>query len=437
MRPPAKLDADFVLRPLMSAGKTIYLDANATSRPRPCLVRVLSELVADEGLRNASSVHALGRKARARLNQARRAVLAVLNGGEIPRDQRLFFTSGGTEGCNTLVFGFLGPMTALAAAPAHVISTAIEHPAVLESLTVLARSGWSITRIAPAKSGAFAVEAVVEAVRPETALVTLMAANNETGAIQPVVECARALRASGYRGVITSDATQLVGKSTLTARELFAAGVNAIAVSGHKVGAPSGIGAVVLATGDTECCYSFEPLLHGGPQESYDRPGTENLFGALAFGEVCRELAPTLAESLHERRVLRERLWRSVRQIPDVFRLTPEDESGVERALANTLLLRCVGCRGDDLVVALDLAGVAASTGSACASGKQGVSHVLTAMGYDSTAAREVVRLSLDWDTTSEQVDRAAEVLGAVVTRMRTVQGGEHLARNSALEGAR
>lgn len=407
--------------------RIIYLDANATSRLRPCVSGVLEEFAGDAGLRNPSSVHSLGRKARARLQQARRSILQLANHGEARKDQRLFFTSGGTEACNAIVFGLLGPQWALGRHPAHVVTSAIEHPAILEAVSALEHGGWSVTRVLPEPDGRVNPADVAAAITPRTALVSIMTANNETGAIQPVAQCAQLLRARGFAGPITSDFTQAIGKTSVRAADLFAAGVNALAVSGHKLGAPAGVGAVLLATGESSSCFSFSPTLAGGPQENYDRPGTENLFGALAFGAVSREVLATLQHDLAARRLLREQLWSLLQATECVTRLTPMDaaENGnMELSVANTLLLMCEGCRGDDLVVALDLAGVAVSTGSACSSGKQGVSHVVTAMGYPPEKAREVVRFSLDWDTCSSDVERTAALFGDVLSKMRQrVQG--------------
>jgi cysteine desulfurase len=398
----------------------IYLDANASARIRPEVERVVAELLSPVAPRNPSSVHQLGRQARSRLQAARKSVLRLLNGGSDVRNQRLAFTSGGTEACNAMVLGFLGELPRLAQAPGHVVVSAIEHPAVLEPLALLERCGWSITRIRPAEDGIVRVSDFLAAVRSDTALVALMAANNETGALQPVEELARSLRATGYRGPIVSDFVQAFGKAQLTAESLFSAGVNALSISGHKIGAPAGIGALILNTAADAVCFTCEPLLRGGAQEHSQRAGTENLFGALAFGEVSRVCLAAFVEELEQRRRLRERLWDSLRsRIPAVERITPRDEATHPRATANTLMVRFHGCRADDMVVALDLEGVCVSTGSACASGKQSVSHVVTAMGYTGDAAREMIRFSLDWDTDEAAVERAAEIAAKVAAKMR------------------
>lgn len=398
----------------------IYLDANATSRLRPEAAQVVQELASADGARNPSSVHRSGRAARTRLTAARKAVLELLNHGAEIRGQRLVFTSGGTESCNQLVFGFLGPLPQLTEIKGSIVVSAIEHPAMLEPIALLERCGWTVKRINPTPEGIVRVSDFLAAVQPDTALVSLMAANNETGIIQPVAELAGSLRAINYRGAIISDFTQAFGKTSLTISELFDAGVTAVSISGHKIGAPTGIGAFVINEAKSDVCLTFEPLLRGGAQEGGHRAGTENLLGAVAFGEVSRTRLETLGDEMRQQNTLREMLWELLRRsVNGVERITPRNEDKVERSLCNTLLVRFAGCRGDDLVVALDLEGVAASTGSACSSGKQQISHVAQAMGFPPEKAREVIRFSLDWDTDEAAIESAARIVARAVQKMK------------------
>ena len=397
----------------------IYLDANATSRIRPVAARALAELSAESSLvRNPSSIHAMGRLARARLTEARRQLAELLLRGSVAK-VRTVFTSGATEACNQMIWGFLAPLGELGRFPAHIVSSAIEHPAIDEPLRALEAWGWEVTRVVPRESGILDAADIAAAVTPKTALVAVMAANNETGAVQPLLTIATLLREKKYQGAIVSDYTQVFGKLAIDAKSLFDAGVDALAVSGHKLGAPAGIGALFLAEGADRICRTVHPLIVGGAQEQRFRGGSENLFGAVAFGAVAAELSQSVADDERERRKLREQLWlRLERSVPQLERLTPSDE-GECRSLPNTLLVRVEGCRGDDVVVALDLEGVAASVGSACSSGKQGASEAVKAMGLSDTAAREIVRLSLDWDATEDTVIRASEIVTRVVERMR------------------
>jgi len=398
----------------------IYLDANATSRLRPEAGAVLAEFLGDDAPRNASSVHAFGRTARSRLQSARRSIVRLLNLGTEDRTQRLVFTSGATEACNQMMLGFLGPLDRVVQNPATLVLSAIEHPAVLEPATLLERCGWKLKKIRPNQSGVIDLETFTAAVDETTALVSLMAANNETGIIQPVAETARALRSRGFGGPIVCDFTQAFGKSLISASSLFEAGVTALAISGHKLGAPTGIGALVFSEAPSAACFVLEPMLRGGAQEQGLRGGTENTIGAIAFGEVCRLRCEQLPQQIEQTRKKRELLWTLLEEaLPDIERLNDANNS-----LCNTLAVRFRGCRGDDLVVACDLAGVAFSTGSACASGKQSVSHVVTAMGFEPNEAREVVRFSLDWDTSDSDVRSAAEIIAGRVNEMRERIGG-------------
>jgi cysteine desulfurase len=383
----------------------IHFDANATATLRPAVADAIQAALSSE-LGNPSSIYQAGRAARTALTNARQEILRKLLGDECARKGRLFFTSGGTEACNSAIRGFLNP-----AFPGRIVTSSIEHAAVLGELNSL--TGWEVFKIDPESDGIVDPHRFVSAIDGRTALVILMAANNESGAIQPVAEIARELRVRGYSGPIFSDFTQAVGKSGLELAELFQAGVSAVAISGHKVGALSGIGAVILSTEGS--CFQFSPLLHGGEQEEGFRSGTENLIGALSLRAAMGELTEAEQNRL---RSLRDKLWdRLQRSVAPVKKLTPED------SLCNTLLLQIEGCRGDDLVVALDLMGVNISQGSACSSGKQRVSHVVTAMGLSEKEAKEVVRISLDWSVDEKALTLGAERIEQAVARMREVAG--------------
>ena len=398
----------------------IYFDANATSAVRPeaqALVRSL--LDRDSDVRNPSSVHRSGRGARKLIGDARENVTALLTLGKQTKST-LFFTSGGTESCSSLLYGFL-PDT-----PCHIVSSTIEHPAILETLRHLERRGHRVSWVNPTPSGVIDPVQFCSAVNNDTALCVLMTANNETGAMQPIVETASRLRARKYYGAIVSDYTQAVTKSMLSAATLFDAGVDAIGVSAHKIGSIKGAGAVLLRA-DANFCREFSPFLLGGPQEGGLRAGTENVMAIAAFGEVARAVLPRLEKDLKHTRSLRDELWRLLSDsVPGLERITPLDaiaaSDTIASSLSNTLFIGIAGCRGDDLVVSLDLMGVAASTGSACQSGKQSVSHVMTAMGRSGDSARNVLRLSLDWDATLSSVKDGAERIAKAIHQMRTVR---------------
>ena len=407
----------------------VYLDANAGSRMRPSIAEAVSACAL---VGNPSSVHHDGRAARALLREARRSILKFLGLSPTALSHRLLFTSGGTEACNLLVSGFLGSPFRLGLSHGHLLSSDIEHPAVREPLEQLAGLGWDLEKIAPDAEGRVSANDFLAALRKDTALVCLMTANNETGAIQPIVEVAKGLRAKGYRGVIVSDFVQAMGKLSLSVAELFQAGVDAVSISAHKVGAPAGCGALVFRQGDPSVCHTFSPLFSGGVQEEGFRPGTENLLGAVAFGLAC-ERAAEEGDALRERlRALRDLLWLELSQLPNIEPVGPRDLSAV---LPNTLMVRFVGMRADDLVVALDVHGVMASTGSACVSGKQSVSPVVRAMGFGETEAREVVRLSVDWCSTEEEIRFASKVIRSVVMNAIQQSPDAELVRSQTQSG--
>lgn len=392
----------------------MYLDANATSRLRPEAIASLRWLLDHEAsIGNASSVHRHGRNAKSLLEQARASVLSLLFQGKTYKQAKLVFTSGGSEACNQLVFGFLASYQKY---PAHVVCSAIEHPAILSCMDELKAHGWKVSFVNPESNGIVSKEAVLSALSSDTALVCLMSANNETGALQPVVEIAQAVREKAPQAAIISDCTQSISKSAFDLTKLFQAGVTAVALSAHKLGAPVGVGAFVLNT-DESICHSFLARITGGPQEGRYRAGTENLSAIIAFGAVAKKLLEVGAEEQEKNQSLRELLWNSLStRLDSITRLTPEPKV----ALSNTLLVSFSGIRGDDLVVALDLRGISVSTGSACASGKQEASHVVQAMGFSKTQAREVVRFSLDWDASEVEILSVASVVCELVTLMRS-----------------
>jgi cysteine desulfurase len=396
----------------------IYLDANATSALRPCVLEMYGELKNTASLyANPSSIHEPGRRARARIRSSRDSILRFMgfNKGEA----ELIFTSGGTESCNLMILGLLGEERDFVKYPQHLICSSIEHLAVLETVRQLENIGWEVSWVNPNNQGIILVEDILSLVRGNTALISLMGANNETGIIQPILELAKRLRLSGYQGIIASDLVQLFGKSLISVASLFDAGIDIAAVSGHKIGVIPGIGALVLNK-RADRCSRFYPRLLGGPQEKGFRAGTENIYGAMAFGAVCSELEDNLKEELFRIESLREELWERLAQLHTggLFRITPKNKETIS-SIGNTLTVRFSGCRGDDLVVALDINGVAASTGSACSSGRQAVSHVIRAMELGDAESREVVRFSLDWDVSPDNIVSAVEIISRTVVEMQ------------------
>lgn len=396
--------------------KEIYLDANASARIRPEIDEAVEIL---KNVRNPSSVHALGRHARMQLTNARKNILALLNAGQSTKGQRLVFTSGATEACNLLIFSFLGEVADLTNGSWNIVVSSIEHPAILEPIKILEKKGFKIKKINPRKNGIVEIADFVNAVDENTLLLAIMTVNNETGAVQPVAKIAKSLREKNYNGLIVSDFTQALTKTSIVLNDLFEAGVNAVAVSGHKIGAPSGIGALIINEAYEKACFSYRPILRGGAQENSYRAGTENILAAVCFGLIAKNALVDRDRDLSKRSRLREMLWQGLKNIyPEIIRLTPENTTC---ASSNTLLVLLPHYRADDLLVGLDLEGVFVSSGSACASGKQGVSHVVTAMGYSEQEARGALRFSLDWDATEADIKEALIRIEQVFTRMRNI----------------
>ena len=378
----------------------VYLDYNATAPILPAAKeRMTAALEALPG--NASSPHRFGQAARAALEADRARLASLLGFGR----REVTFTSGGSEGNNLLLCwpGWSGE-------PAHVITSPIEHPSVLRACEWLVSRGVAVSYLPVSAQGVAEVEALPELLRPETRLVSLMAANNETGVVQPLERLAalvKELRPDGSV-MVHSDAVQAFGRVPLSLTEW---GLDAVTLASHKIGGPKGIGAVALREGRV-----VSPLILGGKQERGLRAGTESVFlaeGFLAAAEWVWERFEQEAARLTD---LRERLARHLAGCEGFFL----NGAGAPR-LPNTLNLGFEGISAESLVVALDLAGVAISTGSACQSGAVEPSHVLRAMGLPEPRVRGAVRVSLGHDTTEAAVDRCAETMLREVARMRRV----------------
>ena len=336
---------------------------------------------------NPSSVHAEGRQARKLVEEARSAVANAV--GALPRN--VVFTSGGTE-ANALA---LTPGLRRGAGPAaeRLVVSAIEHASVLAGGRFLPDA---MSKVGVTRSGVldFAqLRAAVGAKPP--ALVSIMLANNETGALQPVREAAEIVHAAG--GVLHVDAIQALGKVAFDINEL---GADLLTLSAHKIGGPKGVGAVVLAEG----LLGFEPLLRGGGQELGRRAGTENVAGIAGFGAAAKAAMSALQGDASRLEELRNRLEQGLRQTSGIIVFSAD-----ERRLPNTTLFTIPGLKAETAVIGFDLAGIAVSSGSACSSGKVQPSHVLEAMGFSPEIAQGAVRLSLGWSTSGADIDRCLE----------------------------
>jgi cysteine desulfurase len=375
-----------------------YFDHNATT---PVAPEVLETVVSCLGqvYGNASSIHHFGQGAKQRLEAARRQLASLIHANPA----EIVFTSGGTEADNMAVLG----VGLAAPRPAHLITTAIEHPAVLSSAAHLEREGVAVTRLRVGSSGVLNPDDVRRALRPETVLVSVMHANNELGTIQPIAEIARIAREAG--ALFHVDGVQALGKIPV---DVEALGVDLYSMSGHKLYAPKGVGALYIRKGTR-----LAPISFGGHHERDRRPGTENVPAIAAFGAAALLASSHLADDGERLANLRDRLENAV--------LDRIQGTGINGArwgrTPNTSNIYFDGIDGEALVISLDLRGFAVSTGAACSSGALTPSHVLTAIGLSSDRARASMRFSLGRSNTAEQVDALVDAIQASVAHLRRI----------------
>jgi cysteine desulfurase len=362
----------------------IYLDYNASTPIAPEVLAVMTAVFRDvRG--NPLSTHAFGVAARRVVETARAEVSASI--GATPDE--IVFTSGGTESNNAAIHGVA---SALADRGRHLVITAIEHASVEQACQVLERRGWGVTRVRVDPHGVIDARAIESAIRPDTVLISVMHANNETGVIQPVVAAARAAHAKGV--LIHTDAAQSVGKIRVNVRELD---VDLLSIAGHKVYAPQGVGALYLRRGTP-----FAPLLCGAGHQQNRRSGTENVALSAALGTACALAARELQARITHAQTMRDRLARKLREaFPTLI------VHGAEaKRLPNTLYAAFPGLDANELLLRMD--GVATGSGAACHSGTAEPSKVLLAMGVKPEIAKATLRLTTGWPTTEGEIDDAA-----------------------------
>lgn len=363
-----------------------------------------------EGTLNPSSVHRGGQRSRALVEEARAQIGQLIG---LSRQEHLVFTSGATEANNTALFAPFWNRVKSNKLPEEqaIISTRLEHPSVLAPLRRLAALGFKSILIAPDSSGRISPDSFFENERVSPALVSVMLANNETGQILPVPEIASAVRSRFPGALLHCDAAQALGKFPFKFSDL---GVDLLTLSGHKIGALMGVGALVIGAG-----VASQPLLYGGAQEMGQRAGTENLVGIVSFGlaaGVWRTKSAELVQGLSSNRNLVRRYLQD--NLPEVIF---NFESGPK--LPNTLSVRFPGVSADDLVVALDLEGVCIASGPACAAGKPEPSHVLLTLGLDPAQVSETIRISLEAYYDAGALEQALAALVKCVKRMRKTRG--------------
>jgi cysteine desulfurase len=380
--------------------RRIYCDHNATTPVHPAVLEAMLPFFRED-FGNPSSVHHFGRVPRERREEARAAVAALL--GASPAE--VVFTSGGTESDNHAI---KGAAFALRGHGSHVITARTEHHAVLHACSWLEeRLGFSITWLPVDAGGLVDPEAVRAAITPTTVLVTLMAANNESGALHPIAEIARVTREKGV--LFHTDAVQAVGKIPVDVR---AWGVDLLSLSGHKINGPKGMGALYVRAGAR-----LDSLIHGGGHEGGRRAGTENMPGIVGLGKAAELARQNLAAESRDLAALRDRLWGLIEErIPDV-----QLNGHPQRRLPNTLNVSFPRIEAESALLLLDQLGIAVSTGSACSSEDAEPSHVLTAMGISPLAARGAIRFSLGMGNTREDVDYLMEHLPGIIEKLRAM----------------
>jgi cysteine desulfurase len=372
--------------------RRIYLDANATTPLLPEVLEAMRPFLVEQ-FGNASSIHQEGQRARSAVEQARASVARLLG----CRPAEIVFTSGGTESDNLAIFGSVR-------AGDHVLTSRVEHHAVLHAVERLGDRGVEVEFLPVDAQGVVAVQDLRRALRPNSRLISVMLANNETGVLQPVEEIGRIAREAGVRFHV--DAVQAAGKMAIDVHSL---GCDLLSISGHKMHGPQGTGALFVRRGTR-----LEPLFAGGAHERQRRAGTENVAGIVGLGKAAECAMEGLRNGELERiRGLRDRL-----EIGLLEQASGVNGGGTPR-VPNTSNLWFETLDGEALVIALDLQGLAVSSGAACSSGASEPSHVLLAMGISPERARGSLRLSLHRHTTEEEIERTIELISSQVARLR------------------
>jgi cysteine desulfurase len=379
--------------------RRVYLDNNATTPLAPEVFEAMKPYwLEDYG--NASSIHWYGQRAKAAMETAREQVARLLNA----RPGEIVFTSGGTEADNAAL---VGVVEAARAETKHIITTAIEHHAVLHTAQALEKRGVSVTYVRVGSSGVVDPADIARAIRPETVLISVMHANNELGTIQPLEEIGRLARQHDI--YFHTDAVQSVGKIPVDVEKLD---VDLLSLSAHKLYGPKGVGALYIRKGTV-----LRPLLHGGHHERDRRPGTENVPGIVGLGKAAELAQGLMAEDATRLANLRDRLEESL--LSRVPLVTVNGDR--QRRLPATSNLSFDFIEGEGFVIAMDLRGIACSTGAACSSGSLEPSHVLSAIGKTPGQARASIRFSLGRFNTPEDIDYALEIVPAVAEQLRAV----------------
>ena len=383
----------------------IYLD-NAASTP--VLEEVFQEMIPylKESYGNPSSIHKFGREAMYSIQKARKQVAGIINANQ--RD--VIFTSGGTEANNLAIKGAALRMREINPRKKHIVTSSIEHEAVLEPIKDLERNGFEVTYLPVTVEGRVEPIALENAISEQkTALVSIMFANNEVGTIQPITELAKITHSRGGNAIFHTDAIQAVGKIPIDVKQMA---IDLLSISSHKINGPKGVGALLVSNG-----LKIGPLIHGGGQEYMLRSGTENVYGIIGFGKACQIASERLSFNSTHMLQLRDYLIdKIIHEIPNC-RLN----GSLENRIPSNAHFTFSKVNGEDLIIKLDEYGIAASTGSACSVKKQKSSHVLKAMGFTFEEITGSLRLSIGIQNTKKEIDQTVSTLSEIVNQLRII----------------
>ena len=379
--------------------RDIYLDNSATTRCFPEAAALMNEIFLED-YGNPSSMHHRGVTAERRVLEAKKTLAGLLK----VKEKNLYFTSCGTESDNLAIIG--GAMAAQRRGR-HLITTRIEHPAVLEAMKYLEAQGFEITYLGVDRDGLVSAEEAAAAMRPDTILVSVMHTNNEIGSVQPIEEIGRAVKAVNPRVLFHVDAVQGFGKALILPKRMH---IDLLAASGHKIHGPKGVGLLYVADG-----VRLEPLLHGGGQQGGMRSGTENVPGIAGMALAAKLLCGNLDEDRQRLFAMKNRLIDRLREIPDIEFNGRTDET----AAPHILSVRVRGVRAEVLLHALEDKGIYVSSGSACSSNHPRPSETLAAIGTPASEMDNSIRMSLSVMNTMEEMDAAAQAVGEIVPLLR------------------
>ena len=379
----------------------IYLDNAASTAVHPEVVKEMLPYF-DVQYGNPSSIHQFGRKAKNAIQKARKQVAALIDA----EPDEILFTSGGTESNNTILYG-ITKLQGSHLDQNHIITSSIEHEAILEPCRDLEKNGVKVTYLSVDEHGIVNPSDITNSINPQTVIVSVIFANNEVGTIQPIKEISKIC--NKYQIPLHTDAVQAVGKVPINVKEL---GVDALSISSHKINGPKGVGALFIKKGLT-----IAPEILGGGQENGMRSGTENVASIVGFGKACEIAKERLNENIsHFQTLHSSMLSKIVKEIPHV-----KLNGHPRKRIFNNIHLTFLGVNGEDLIIKLDEYSIAASTGSACSVHSQKASHVLKAMGFNHEQITGSLRISFGYMNTLDEVEQAVEVLKKVVAELRSV----------------